>query len=153
MSENNKEVNITKLVSAPRDVVFDMFVKQEFISKWWGPKGFTNPVCEIDAQTGGKIYIEVTGPDGTVYPMRGTFHEIIRPSLLVFSSTAVEDTKGKPQLENVNTITFTDEDDKTKLSLHAVVIKAESEAAEAVDGMEEGWAQSFERLSNLINNR
>ena len=152
MSDTNKEVNITQIFNAPRDVVFDMFTKEEFVSKWWGPNGFTNPVCKLDPKSGGKIYIEMTGPDGTAYPMQGTFHEIIKPSLLVFSSTTMEDRDGKPQLEDVTTVTFNEEEGKTKLTLHAVIIKAADEAKEAVDGMEEGWSQSLDRLSKLTNN-
>lgn len=146
-----KEVNITQLFDAPRDLVFDMFTKEEYVSQWWGPKGFTNPVCNVDAQRSGKIYVEMTGPDGTKYPMNGIFHELIRPSLLVISSTAMEDADGNAQLEDVNTITFNEENGKTKLNLHAVIIKAGEGTKEAVDGMNEGWAQSLERLSELIN--
>jgi uncharacterized protein YndB with AHSA1/START domain len=146
-----KEVNITRIFNAPRDVVYDAWTTTDILSKWWGPKGFTNPVCELNLYDGGAIRIDMTGPDGTVYPMGGTFHELVKPSLLVFSTTAFDDAENGSKLEAVNTVSFSEEDGKTSLNLHASVIKAEGDGIEAVNGMEEGWNQSFDRLAELLS--
>ena len=90
-----RELTITRVLDAPRSLVFRMWTEAEHMARWWGPKGFTNPVCEVDARPGGAIRIHMRGPDGTIYPMTGTFEEIVPPHRLVFTSVA-RDTDGKP---------------------------------------------------------
>ncbi len=118
-----RELFITRIFNAPRNIVFKAWADTKHMAQWWGPKDFTNPVCELDVHPGGSIRIDMTGPDGVVYPMGGTFHEIIEPERLVFTSTAFENEEDNWQLEALNTVTFTEQNGKTKLTLHAVVIK------------------------------
>ncbi len=92
----------------------------------------------------------MTGPDGTMYPMKGVFKEIVAPERLIFISSAFEDEEGNPQLEVLNTATFTDDHGRTKLTLHARVIKSSPEVQASLDGMEEGWSQSLDRLAELV---
>jgi uncharacterized protein YndB with AHSA1/START domain len=120
------------------------------MAQWWGPKEFTNPVCELDVRPGGAIRIDMTGPDGVVYPLTGVFHEVIPPERLVMTTSAFANEVGTPGLEVRNTIMFTALDNKTKLTLHAVVLKAVPEVAGALAGMEEGWNQSLDRFAALV---
>ena len=46
------------------------------MAQWFGPRGFTNPVCELDVRVGGSIRIVMRGPDGNDYPMTGVFREV-----------------------------------------------------------------------------
>ncbi|MBI5866991.1 MAG: SRPBCC domain-containing protein [candidate division Zixibacteria bacterium] len=144
------ELTLTRLIDAPRELVFKAWIDEEQMAKWWGPSGFTNPVCELDPRPGGRIYIDMTGPDGTVYPMGGTFHEVTPPERLVFTSTAMKDEDGQPQLEVHNTITFENQGGKTMLKLHAVVVKSSAAVAKALAGMEQGWTESLVRLAALV---
>lgn len=141
---------ITRTVKAPRELVFKAWIDQKLVAKWWGPDGFTNPVCELDVRPGGAIRIDMRAPDGTVYPMKGVFREIKQPERLVFTSSALEDEKGDPQLENLNTITLIGLGKKTKLTVQADVVKATPAAEEALAGMEEGWKQSLDSLEELL---
>jgi uncharacterized protein YndB with AHSA1/START domain len=143
------ELTITRLINAPRELVFKAWTDTEMLTKWWGPKGFTNPVCEADARPNGRIYIDMKAPDGTVYPMDGEFHEIIPPERVVFTSAAL-DKNNKRLFEVMNTVTLTEEDGKTKLTLHVKVGKIRSEGEQHLTGMNEGWSQSIERLINLV---
>src|ERR1700681_1552910 len=97
-----KELTITRVFNAPRGIVFKAWIDPIRLAQWWGPKGFTNPVCKIDIRPGGSIYIEMKGPDGTLYPMNGIFKEIQEPEKLVFTSSAL-DKDGKPLFEILNT--------------------------------------------------
>ncbi|HEX4373676.1 MAG TPA: SRPBCC domain-containing protein, partial [Puia sp.] len=115
-----KEVKIIRILNAPRELVFDAWTDVKHLAEWWGPAGFTNPVCKVDAKAGGKIYIEMRSSNGTIYPMNGMFKEIIRPEKIVFISGAL-DKNGNQIFEVLNTVTFADENGKTKLTLHAVV--------------------------------
>ena len=84
-----REVIITRVFDAPRDLVFRAWTDPRHVSQWWGPHHFTNPVCEVDPRVGGAIRIHMRAPDGTVYPMTGRFVEIDRPHRLVFTTAAV----------------------------------------------------------------
>ena len=75
--------------------------------------------------------------------MKGMFHEVTAPERLVFTSSSLEDAAGNPQLETLNTITFDEYNGKTRLTLHAKVVKAAPAAAGAIAGMEQGWTQSL----------
>ncbi len=141
---------ITRIFDAPRDLVFKMWTDSHHMAQWWGPNGFTNPVCQLDVRPGGAIRIDMRGPDGVVYPMGGFFHEIVKPERLVFTARAIEDKEGKPQLEVLTTITFAELGGKTKLTLQAVVVKSAPAAAAALAGMEEGWKQSLDKLEQYL---
>ena len=56
-----REFVITREFAAPRQLVFKACTDPNHLAQWWGPKGFSNPVCEWDARPGGKIYVGKTG--------------------------------------------------------------------------------------------
>jgi uncharacterized protein YndB with AHSA1/START domain len=145
-----KELIITRVFDAPRELVFKAWTEARHMAQWWGPKGFTNPVCELDARPGGAIRIHMKAHYGEVYPMGGVFHEIVPPERLVFTSTALIDETGVTQLEILNTVTFAEHNGKTRLTLHAKVVKATAAAAQALTGMDLGWSQSLDRLAELV---
>jgi uncharacterized protein YndB with AHSA1/START domain/dihydrofolate reductase len=134
----------------PREVVFRAWTEARYVALWWGPHGFTTTVSEWDARPGGAIRIYMAGPDGAVYPGAGMFHEVVSPERLVFTTSAVEDVEGNPGLEVINTVTLTEHEGQTTLTLHARVIKVTPEAAGALDGMAEGWNQTLESLAEYI---
>jgi uncharacterized protein YndB with AHSA1/START domain len=86
-----QELRLTRILGAPRGLVFKAWTDPEQVARWWGPRGFTNPVCELDARVGGLIRIDMRGPNGAIYPMKGLFHEVVEPERLVFTGTALED--------------------------------------------------------------
>lgn len=142
----SKEITFTRIINAPRELVFKAWIDPKHLARWWGPKDFTNPVCELDAKPGGLLNIAMTAPDGTLYPVKGVFHEVDEPVKLVFTTTAHDDEHGNPGLEVLSSVTFEDIGGKTKLVLHNVVIKASPEVSGALAGMETGWNQSLDRL-------
>jgi len=145
------ELTFTRVFDAPRSLVFKVWTDPKHLAQWWGPKHFTNPLCEMDARAGGSLRIDMRGPDGSVYPMGGTILEIDEPERLVFEITALNDASGTPQLKTINTVLFSEENGKTTIVLHAAVVRAINEAKEAVKGMEQGWSQSLERLTALLH--
>jgi uncharacterized protein YndB with AHSA1/START domain len=148
--ETELELGITQIFDAPRELVFKVWTDPKHFAQWWGPRGFTSPVCELDLRPGGAILVHMRGPDGAVFPMKGEFREIVAPARLVFTATGMEDSDGNPQLENLNTVTFAKHNGKTKLTLHVVVVKFPPEAADSLAGMESGWGQSLDRLADLL---
>ena len=145
LAERPNDVVITRLFNAPPSMVFKAWTDPALLARWWGPHHFTNPRCEVDARPGGAIRIDMRGPDGTVYPMKGVFREVDEPSRLVFISTAFDGA-----LEVLNTVTFAEENGKTRITMKATVLKAAPEVMEALSGMEAGWTQSFEKLEAML---
>jgi uncharacterized protein YndB with AHSA1/START domain len=145
-------VDLTRIVSAPRELVWRAWTEAEHLAKWWGPRDFTNPVCEVDARPGGLLRIVMRGPKGTAhgydYPMSGTFQEVVPHSRLVFTAVA-EDDQGRPLLRAHTTVTFEDHDKQTRVTVHAKGVGIAPIAAQMLAGMEQGWTQSLQRLSQL----
>lgn len=145
-----KELILTRIYNAHREHVFKAWTDPKHLSRWWGPKDFINPICEIDPKPGGLLLIHMMGPDGTAYPTKGIIHEISAPERIVLTTTAFEDERGIPLLEVLNTVSFANLQGKTKLTLHAVVVKASAEVKMAIDGMNQGWSESLDRLGNHV---
>jgi len=150
-ASSEKEMQLVRMINAPREMVFRAWTDPLQMAKWWGPKNFTNPVCNVDATPGGEILIHMQAPDKTIYPMDGEFHEIVVPDKLVLTTAAL-DKQGHRLFEVVNTVTFSDENGKTKISLHASVSNITEEGRPYLDGMNEGWNQSMDRLAELVEN-
>src|ERR1700680_2582384 len=112
-----REVTITRVVNAPRALVFKAWTDATHLAQWWGPKGFTNPVCEIDARVGGALRIHMRAPDGSIYPMKGEIRELVVPERLVFTNIAV-DADGRHIIEGLTTVTFAEAGGKTTMTLH-----------------------------------
>ncbi len=147
---STKELTLTRIYDAPRELVFKAWIDPIQMQKWWGPKFFTNPLCEVDARPGGKIRIDMMAPNSVRYPMGGHFEVIEAPERLVFITTAEEHSDGTAELENRNTITFEDLGGKTKLTVHVKVLHATEKIAGALSGMKEGWSGSLDKLETLL---
>jgi uncharacterized protein YndB with AHSA1/START domain len=117
------------------------------LAQWWGPHGFTNPVCELEARPGGAIRIHMRAPDGVVYPMTGVYREVTEPERLVFTSVALDEA-GDPLFEVLNVVTFAEQGGKATLTLQARVLKTTAKATPYLAGMEAGWTQSLERFES-----
>jgi uncharacterized protein YndB with AHSA1/START domain len=146
-----REITITRVFDAPRLLVFKAWTDAKELAQWWGPKGFTNPVCELDVRVGGAIRIHMRSPDGSVYPMKGEFREIVPPEL-VFTNIAV-DAAGQPIIEALTTVTFIERGGKTTMTLHTRGRAVVDYAAGYLQGMEMGWAGSIDKLEILLARR
>jgi uncharacterized protein YndB with AHSA1/START domain len=144
-----RELEMTRVFDAPRKVVFAAWTDPKQVAQWWGPKGFTNPVCELDARPGGAILIHMRAPDGTVYPMSGVYKEIVPPDKIVFTATPL-DKDGKAMFENLNTVIFSEHEGKTTVTLRVKVVKSSAAAEQHLAGMEMGWGMSLDRLGAFV---
>jgi uncharacterized protein YndB with AHSA1/START domain len=104
---SDREIVITRVFDAPRDLVFDAWTKEENLSKWWGPRGFTTTFQKFDMKPGGTWQFIMHGPDGVDYPNTNVFVEIVKPERIVikhavfphFLATAIfEDLDGSTKL-------------------------------------------------------
>ncbi len=149
MESSEWDLVMTRVFDAPRELVFKAWTETQHVAQWWGPKGFTNPVCELDVRAGGAIRIHMRAPDGVVYPMTGVFQEIVEPERLVFVSSALDES-GKSMFDILNTVIFAELGGKTNLTLQARVIKTTELAPQYLKGMEAGWTQSLDRVRDYV---
>lgn len=131
----------TRILQSKREDVFKAWTDGKQVSIWWGPNGFSNPVCKWKAKPLGNIYLKMTSPDGMAFPLTGLFHEVVKPEQLVFTTTAF-----KEQLEILIAVILTEVNGKTKLTIEATVMKAMPEVYCFLETMYEGWKQSLDKL-------
>lgn len=144
-----RAIVIARVFDAPRELVWKAWTDPNLMARWWGPKNFTNPVCELDVRLGGAWRIVMRSPDGIEYPCGGVYREIAAPSLLVFTNIAT-DKDGNPVLDGLTSVTFAEQGGKTKLTLQMRAVAIVDYAAAYLAGMEEGWSQSLDRLEALL---
>jgi uncharacterized protein YndB with AHSA1/START domain len=170
-TENNLVIETTerdfvmsRVFDAPREKVFRAWTAPDLLAKWWGPHGFTNPVCKINLKPGGAYRIVMRSPDGSEYPLTGVYEEIVAPELLVFTDNWEEHPAEWTEMlkrnlrkgetvsakEALNTVTFEDENGKTKLTLRTRFESAAVRDAMVKMGMPDGWNQSLDRLATLL---
>jgi uncharacterized protein YndB with AHSA1/START domain len=151
-AETEKVLVITRTIEAPRELVWQAFSDPFHLSQWWGPTGFTNPVCDLDFRVGGHWHHVMRGPDGSEYPTDSMFIEIVPPERIVYRNAAP---KGEVWGDNpppsfLRTITFADEGGRTTLTIRAEFDTAEDQQAAARRGWIEGTEQSLDKLAALL---
>jgi uncharacterized protein YndB with AHSA1/START domain len=146
----SKTVTFTRLLDAPPALVFPLWIEARHLSKWFAPRHFTVPECTVDARVGGEVRLTMRAPDGTDYPMKSLFVELVPNSKIVTRNWAGFDASGKPGFETLQTYSFAAEGDKTRLTVKAEVIWMEPHMAPAIAGMEPGWNQTLDKLESVI---
>jgi uncharacterized protein YndB with AHSA1/START domain len=143
-------ISITRMIEAPRDVVFDAWTSNEHLEQWWGPNGFTLTTDEIDVRPGGRWVFTMHGPDGVDYPNVIVYEEVARPERIAFEhgSGASDD----PTFQGV--ITFDEFMGNTVLTMRSVFTTREhlDEVVERV-GAIEGGNQTLDRLVGYVTER
>ena len=146
-----QEIVITHVFAAPRATVFKAWTDPRQLAQWWGPRGFTNPVCEWDARPGRAIHVVMRAPNGADFPMGGEFREVTAPERLVFTSGALDE-RGVMLFELLHTVTFLERNSQTKLTIQTRVLRTTAGADKSIGGYKAGMTQSLERLAGLVVN-
>jgi len=147
-ARSDREIVMTRVFDAPRNLVFDAYTKPELLKRWLGVfGGYSMPVCEVDLRVGGAYRFVWRGPDGAEMGVRGVYREVVRPERLVH--TEKFDEAWYPG-ESLITTVLAEQGGKTTLT---VTMRYESrEARDAVlkSPMESGVAQSYDKLAELL---
>jgi uncharacterized protein YndB with AHSA1/START domain len=151
-SHGEASLTLTREFDAPRTLVWKAWTDPKMMAQWFGPRGFTIPVCELDVCKGGSLRIVMRGPDGNDLPMKGVFLAVIEPERLVFTNIAT-DHDGKHLLEGETEVTFSEKDGKTTLVLKTRAVGLVPMAPQMLAGMEAGWTQSIDKLQELVTRR
>jgi uncharacterized protein YndB with AHSA1/START domain len=142
-----RELVVTRIIDAPRSLVFKAWTEVEQVARWWGPQGFVTTFCEMDIRPGGAFRCCMRSPAGTDHWKRGVYREIVEPARIVFTF-AWEDADGHPGHELLTTVAFDDLGAKTRLTLHQAMF----ETVERRDDHRGGWTSCFERFAEYMGN-
>lgn len=157
-----KEVVITRTFNAPRELVWKAWSDPELFKQWWGPNGFTAPVCEIDFRVGGKYLNAMRSPEGKDFYGTGTYKEIVPMDRIVYTDSFADEkgnvvpatyydmTETFPMVTLV-TVILEDDGDKTKMTIrHSELENLDPEASA---DMETGWGQSLDKMAEAIETK
>lgn len=140
-----REIVMTRVFDAPRHLVFDAFTKPDLLKRWFGPRGWSLVVCEVDLKVGGGFRFVMRGPDGKDMGMRGVYRELTPPEGSIHTES-FDDFPGEAQVTTV----LVEQGGKTTLT--ATVLYPSQEIRDAVikSGMEHGAAESYDKLAELL---
>jgi uncharacterized protein YndB with AHSA1/START domain len=144
-SSADHELVVSRLIDAPRALVFRAWTQPEHIARWWGPQGYTTIFCDMDIRIGGRYRFGMRSPEGTERWKTGVFREIVEPERIVFTF-AWEAPDGTQGHELLTTVTFTDQGGQTLLTLR----QAEFETTDGRDDHVRGWTSCFQRFAEYM---
>ena len=143
---SDTEIVMKRVFDAPRALVFEAHSKPEHIKRWWGPRGYTTPICEMDFRPGGAWHFVQRGLDGTEFGFHGEFREIVLPEKIVWTF----EFEGMPGQVSVQTLTLEEENGKTTLTSRVVFDSIEDRDGMLQSGMERGAGESMDRLEEHL---
>jgi uncharacterized protein YndB with AHSA1/START domain len=145
----DREILISRLFDAPRELAWQAMTDPRHIVHWWGPRGFTTTIQEMDVRPGGVWTLVMHGPDGTDYPNHSVFQEVVYPERLVFAHGGSR--PGGPEADFIGTWTFEAVGDQTRVTIHMVFpTAAQRDIVVKEYGALEGAKQTLERLSEHL---
>jgi uncharacterized protein YndB with AHSA1/START domain len=145
----DREIVMTRLFNAPRELVFDAFTKPEIVKRWLlAPEGWSLAVCEIDLRVGGTFrYVWRNGADEQEFVVSGVYTEITRPARVVH--TEHFDDPACPG-ESLETWTFDERDGVTTFTMSLLYDSTEACKRALESGMDQGTAACYDRLATLL---
>ena len=142
----DREIHVERVFDAPRDRVFAAFTDPELIPEWWGPRETTTVVAQMEVRTGGSWRFVSRNADGSETGFRGTYREVIPPERIVQTF----EWEGMPGHVSVETATFEDLGDRTKVTTTTLFHTPEERDGMLASGMERGMNETYARLDELL---
>jgi uncharacterized protein YndB with AHSA1/START domain len=143
---HKQEVVVTRVFDAPRERVFKTMTDPKLIPDWWGPKYLTTTVEKMDVRPGGVWRFVQRDADGNAYAFHGVYHEVVSPERLVYTF----EFEGVPGHVLLETVTFEEQNGKTKVTDQSIFQSVQDRDGMLQSGMEQGAAESEERLAALL---
>jgi uncharacterized protein YndB with AHSA1/START domain len=141
-----QEIIITRTVNAPRDLVFKAYTDPNAIPQWWGPRDLTTVVDQMDVRPGGIWRFVHRDAEGNEYGFHGVYHDVVSPERIV----STFEFEGVPGHVLLATMTFEEQDGKTKLTDASVFQSVEDRDGMLQSGMEGGASESMDRLDEYL---
>jgi uncharacterized protein YndB with AHSA1/START domain len=145
-TEAARELVITRVYEAPRELVFKAWSAPEHQARWMGPKGFTAPVNDMDFRVGGAYRNCIRSPEGKEFWWRGVYREIVEPERLVFTFGWEGEDGGEPMPDTLVTLTFSETDGRTTMTFRQGPFPSQEER----DSHAGGWNEAFDKLGAYL---
>ncbi len=147
LPNDKPQIITTRLIAAPRELVWKALTTPEHLQHFWGPDGFTNTYKQFDLRVGGQALFTMHGPDGTDYPNRFKFLAVEPPHLLRFD----HDNGGEGPVDHrfVGELELFDEAGKTRIELRVIEKSMEARNSLAEFALE-GGRQNLDRLAAYV---
>jgi uncharacterized protein YndB with AHSA1/START domain len=146
-NEADREIVVSRVFDAPRELVFKAWTEPQHLVHWWGPKGFTNTVKQIDVRPGGVWRYVMHGPDGTDYENTIVYNEVVQPERIVYSHGESENDPDQFQV----TVTMAEQGNKTHLTMRMLFKSAAARDMVVKEyGAIEGANSTLDRLEELL---
>jgi len=157
LAEKQAELVMTRVFDASRERVFDILTKPEHLQKWWGPKGVSNPIVELDGRVGGEFFLGQRGDEGAMHYEVGAVREITPPSRFVFAFHFADEKRRRVPLswagvpdgwdgEIVHEVTLAAEGTRTRVTIRLTGFPSSKWGEMAQYGL----AESFDRLGYAV---
>ena len=143
---SDTELQITREFDAPREIVFKAMTDPALVARWWGPRRYKTVVDTMDVRPGGKWRMRNIAADGGEHAFRGEYREVTPPERVVWTFE-YEPLAGHISVE---TMTLTERDGRTLLTVHDVFSSKEDLDGMLQSGMESGASESYDRLEELL---
>ncbi len=144
---NDRELVITRVFDAPRELVFEAWTKPEHVRKWYGLRSLTTTVCDIDLRPGGAWRWGQRDDNGQDVVFSGVYKEIVPPERIVYTEMFEQMPGVEPVL---TTLAFEEKDGRTTLTSTSLWPNAEALAGAMSMGMEQGVVETYDRLEELL---
>jgi uncharacterized protein YndB with AHSA1/START domain len=147
----DREIVIARTFDAPRELVWEAWTNPKHVVNWWGPRGFTTTIEQMDVRPGGIWKHTMRGPDGAEFPNYSVFEEVVKPERIVFSHGGSQ-RGGELHVQFIATWTFEDlGNNQTRLTARMVFPTAEARDIVVKEyGAIEGGKQTLERLAEYL---
>ncbi len=148
---SNREIVLSRVFDAPRDVVFDAWSSPEHLDRWWGPEGFRNVTLSMDFRVGGAWRYIMHGPDSVDYPNRMDYTEIAAAERIAYLLSD-DVANAEPAFDGVTTFAEVSAN-RTEVTMR-VIFESEEERARQIEevGAIEGGKQTLARLAAYLKN-
>jgi len=144
------ELVLTRLIDAPRALLYRAWTDPEMLKQWFAPLPYTTPHAELDVRPGGANLVVMRGPDGQDMPNHGIYLEVVPNEKIVFTDafTAAWVPSAKPFMTVI--LTFEDEDGKTRYTARVRHWTAEDKETHEKMGFHQGWGICADQLTALV---
>lgn len=149
-TQNQHELTLTRLIDAPPEKLFRAWTEPELLVQWFVPKPWTAASAEMEVRPGGSSLVVMCNPEGQEFPNRGIYLDVVKNERLVFTDAFTSAWVPSGKAFMVGTITFENEDGKTRYTARVQHWSEEDRKAHEDMGFYAGWGKATDQLEALV---
>lgn len=149
-TQNQHELILTRLIDAPPEKLFRAWTEPELLVQWFVPKPWSAASAEMEVRPGGSSMVVMCNPEGQEFPNRGIYLDVVKNERLVFTDAFTSAWVPSGKAFMVGTITFENEDGKTRYTARVQHWSEEDRKAHEDMGFYAGWGKATDQLEALV---